>query len=102
MFMYFKKEDMAGTHYTWSTDDKKQVFNGQPSRRAFDRFNGDQVLFLINFYGSTLEEFSVQDGRALENDILNRLPTNASSEMSVINWMRRSCLTGLDSKPEPS
>jgi hypothetical protein len=47
--MYFKKEDLAGTHYTWSANDKKQVFTGRPSRKSFDRFNGDQVLFLINF-----------------------------------------------------
>jgi hypothetical protein len=95
--MYFKKEDMAGTHYTWSADVKKQVFTGQPSRRAFDRFNGDQVLFLINFYGSMLNEFSMQDGRALEHDILNHLPTNAFSEISAINWIRRFCLTGMES-----
>jgi len=98
--MYFKKEDMAGTHYTWSANDKKQVFTGQPSRKAFDRFNGDQVLFLINFYGSLLMEFSLQDGRALEQDILNQLPINAMSEVSAINWIRRVSLTGMVSNKD--
>jgi len=93
--MYFKKEDLAGTHYTWGANEKKQVFTGQPSRRAFDRFNGDQVLFLINVYVSLLTEFSLHDGRKLEQEILNHLPTNATSEISAINWMRRFCLTGL-------
>ena len=97
--MYFKKEDMAGTHYTWSANEKK-VFTGQPSRRAFDRFNGDQVLFLINFYGSMLTEFSLQDARILEQDILNHLPTNANSEISAINWIRRFFPTGMASNKD--
>ena len=91
---------MAGTHYTWSANEKKQLFTGQPSRKAFDRFNGDQVLFLINFYGSMLTEFSLEDGRILEQDILNHLPTNAISEISAINWIRRFCLTGMASKKD--
>ena len=95
--MYFKKEDMAGTHYTWSANDKKQVFTGQPSRKAFDRFNGDQVLFLINFYGSMLVEFSLQDGRVLEQAVLNQLPINAMSEVSALNWIRRSRLNAMTS-----
>ena len=95
--MYFKKEDLAGTHYTWSANDKKQVFTGRPSRKSFDRFNGDQVLFLINFYGSMLMEFSLQDGRVLEQAVLNQLPINAMSEVSALHWLRRSCLTGMPS-----
>jgi len=98
--MYFKKEDMAGAHYTWSANDRNQVFTGQPSRKSFDRFNGDQVLFLINFYGSMLMEFSVQDGRVLEQDILKQLPINAMSEISAINWLRRFSLTGMASKSD--
>jgi hypothetical protein len=98
--MYFKKEDMAGTHYTWSASDKKQVFAGQPSRKPFDRFNGDQVLFLINFYGSILKEFTLQDGRVLEQDILKQLPINAMSEISAINWIRRFCFTAMVSKSD--
>ena len=98
--MYFKKEDLAGTHYTWSANDKKQVFTGRPSRKSFDRFNGDQVLFLINFYGSMLMEFSLQDCRVLEQDILKQLPINAMSEVSAINWIRRVSLTGMASNKE--
>ena len=84
---------MAGTHYKWVLDSEDHVFSGQPSRRAFDRFNGDQVLFLINFYGSLTDNFTIEEGRRLENEIYNQLPMDAKSEVSVINWIRDHCFT---------
>jgi hypothetical protein len=86
--MLFQKQDMEGNHYTWQQDGEKQVFLGQPSRRMFDRFNGDQVLFLINFLGSLSEGFTLQQGKKIEYEIFNNLPTDKKSEMSVFNWIR--------------
>ena len=85
--MLFQKQDMNGTHYTW-TNDGKHVFIGQPSRRIFDSLNGDQVLFLINFYGSLSEKFTIQEGRKIEYEISNHLPLEVKSEISVFNWIR--------------
>lgn len=86
--MTFSKEDLASEHYTWSNNSDSVLFTGQPSRRVFDRFNGDQVLFLINFYGSMAEKFTVQEGRRIEDLIFNQLPSDAKSEMAVFNWLR--------------
>jgi hypothetical protein len=85
--MAFLKEDLTSQHYTW-TDQGQTMFTGHPSRRIFDRFNGDQVLFIINFYGSLAEKFTIQEGRLLEDLIFNQLPTDAKSEMAVFNWLR--------------
>jgi hypothetical protein len=86
--MQFKRQDMEATHYTWSETTDDTVFSGQPSRRLFDRFNGNQVLFIINFYGSQSERFTPEDGRAIEYDISNHLPFEAKSEISVFNWIQ--------------
>jgi hypothetical protein len=86
--MLFLKEDLSGTHYTWKEERSKSTFSGQPSRRLFDRFDGDQVLFMINFYGSLSDKFTVEEGRKIEELILNQLPTDARSEMSVFNWLK--------------
>ena len=79
---------MNGTHYRWEAEGKKHVFTGQPTRRAFDPFNGDQVLFLINFYASLIYNFSLQDGQELEQDILHHLPAQVKSEISVLSWIQ--------------
>ena len=83
--MLFLKEDLVGNHYDWSIG---PAFTGPPSRRTFDRLNGNQVLFIINSYGSLPERFTVQEGRRIEDLILNQLPPDAKSEVSVFNWLR--------------
>jgi hypothetical protein len=84
--MPFLKEDLIGEHYNWN---QSSAFNGAPSRRLFDRFNGNQVLFIINFYGSLSGQFTIQEGRKMEDLILNHLPMEAKSEVSVFNWLRQ-------------
>ncbi len=83
--MPFVKEDLAGDHYDWSNADS---FNGSPSRRLFDRSNGNQVLFIINSFGSLSERFSIQECRQVEELISAQMPTDIKSEMSVYNWLR--------------
>jgi len=90
--MDFQRQDLEGTHYYWDRDEN-DVFNGQPSRRAFDVFNGNQVLFVINFYGSESENFTVQDAKNVEQRILHELPPGLKSEISVYNWLKTSVLS---------
>ena len=90
--MHFQKQDMEGTHYKWMDEDEKHIFMGQPTRRLFDRFNGNQVLFLINFYSSLADRFSLEEARKIEYEIFNHLPLDHKSEISVFNWIRNGCL----------
>ena len=85
--MIFKKFDMQGTHYNWSADQGNNLFNGEPSRRLFDRFNGDQVLFLINFIASLTERFDLRTGLYIEQMIKDELPLAHKSELSVFHWI---------------
>lgn len=86
--MIYQKNDMEGRLYKWNTDPSGAIFAGRPSRRLFDRFNGDQVLFIINFYASFFEGFTLQEARELERQIANDLPIEAKSEISVFNWIK--------------
>jgi hypothetical protein len=85
--MHFQKQDLEGTDYNW-IEEEKHLFTGQPSRRSFDRFNGNQVLFLINFYGSLSDRFTIHEGKCIERWLQHDLPLEAKSEISVFNWMR--------------
>lgn len=85
--MHFQKQDLEGTHYDWM-EEGFSLYSGQPSRRKFDRFNGNQVLFLINFYGSLAERFTISEGKNIEKRIHRDLPVEATSEISVFNWIR--------------
>jgi hypothetical protein len=85
--MLFQKQNLAGTHYEWNGDSVK-LFSGQPSRRLFDRFSGEQVLFIINFYGSLSDRFTLEEGRIIEHQIAHNMPDEIKSEISVFNWLR--------------
>ena len=85
--MLLRKEDLKG-EYTWINGVDQNLFNGELTRRKFDSTNGDQVLFLINLYGSNFKDFSVEDGLKIEDVLLNHLPLEAKSEISVFNWLK--------------
>ena len=85
--MYFLKADLSGHDYHWE-DTNQTVFSGTPSRRLFDRFNGAQVLYLINYYASLNEGFNQSLGRKMEELILYKLPADIKSEFSVYNWLK--------------
>ncbi len=85
--MLFQKEHLMG-HYTWADEKSQPVFTGDPTRRLFNRFNGDQVLFIINCSASQESHFTLHDGHILEELILHHLPLQAKSEISVLQWLR--------------
>ena len=86
--MLFLKEHVIGD-YEWTGGDRSAVYAGTASRRRFDRFNGYQMLFLINLYGAFLDTFTVQEGRKLEMFLQDQLPLGILSEISVLSWLQK-------------
>jgi hypothetical protein len=85
--MAFVKEDLVFDHYTWENT-STSPFMGTPSRRLFNRFNGNQVLFLINALHTGDVPLTSAQVKQLEEMLLNQLPLEAKSEISVLNWMK--------------
>lgn len=95
--MIFLKEHLTG-QYEWAPDTSTSTYTGSPTRRLFNRFNGDQVLFIINLYGSLSPNFSIWDGQKMEELLQNLLPVEAKSEISVFNWLREALGNNLEEK----
>lgn len=87
--MQILKEDLSFTHYRWGTDQGAfmTTFSGEPSRRIFDPQNGNQVLFLINYYASVVTQFTVKEAQFIESQIVHNLPPELKSERSVYTWI---------------
>lgn len=85
--MLFSKENLLGK-YQWAMDYKSSFFTGSPTRRLFDRWNGFQVLYMINCVAALSENFSIQEGRQVEDLIINGLPLTIQSELTVFSWLR--------------
>jgi hypothetical protein len=95
--MLFLKEHLKG-HYEWANPENNSSFNGEASRRLFDRFNGPQVLFMINLYGSLFKTFTIEEGQQVEDYIANRLPFKNESEVSVLTHLKESNLIAATDK----
>jgi hypothetical protein len=84
--MLFLKEHLsAGNNYNWADE---FIFDGTPSRRLFDRQNGNQLLFIINLYASQNDKFSGDQVQRIEEMLVNKLPEDVKSEISVLNWLK--------------
>ena len=84
--MLFQKEHLsAENNYNWTGE---FVFDGTPSRRLFDRQNGNQLLFIINLYASQSNDLSEDHVKKIEDLLVNKLPREIKSEMSVFNWLK--------------
>lgn len=89
-------------HYKWANNVELSgsMYIGEPARRSFDPFNGDQVLFIINYYASIFGELTLKAGRLIEGKIAYELPIELKSERSVFNWIRDLRITEADNISE--
>ena len=85
--MTFSKQDLMG-NYTWTPDSESSPFTGVPSRRIFDRYSGNQLLFIINSLAALSDSFAIEDVMKIEAIIIDHLPMNTQSEISVFNWLK--------------
>jgi len=76
--MEFTKEHLINKNYDWSTEPKHNVISSSPDRRLFDRLNGNQILYLINFFGHSVGNITIDDGVVLKKRI------HTSDKVSVV------------------
>ena len=84
--MLFLKEHLSAYKYNWINE---AIFTGEASRRVFDRYNGNQLLFILNLYASLIDGFTVNMGHKIEDRLMNQLPIEKKSEISVLHWLNQ-------------
>jgi hypothetical protein len=83
--MHFLKEDLSPGNYEWNND---LIYNGEPSRRLYNRNDGNQLLFVINSYAAVNTSFDTKQGLQIQNLLKYQLPVDAKSEKSVLQWLK--------------
>jgi hypothetical protein len=84
--MRFLKEHLSAYNYSWINE---ATFTGEASRRIFNRYNGNQLLFILNLYASVIDGFTLSMGLKIEDRLMNQLPVDAKSEISVLHWLNQ-------------
>ena len=88
-FLSFTKKDLAEVDYVWYDKQTAITLTApiEPSRRLFDRYDGNQILHMINYFAQTIQQCSVQQANMLERLLRNELPFGIKSELSVFRWL---------------
>jgi hypothetical protein len=84
--MFFLKEHLIGKTYEWP-ENKSAVVRSTPGMQLFDRLNGDHLLYMINFFCTSIGAFSISEGQKIEN-LISKLPFEVDNEIGVFNWLR--------------
>ena len=84
--MHFLKEHLSAYNYSWINE---TTFTREASRRVFVRYKGNQILFVLNLYASLIEGFTVKMGHKIEDRLMNQLPIEKKSEISVLHWLNQ-------------
>lgn len=92
--MLFSKEHLDGFYHWPQEQGERSVYDGNASRRLFNCNNGNQVLFLINLIMDSCGSMSIELGQKIERMIINKLPLQPSSEVTVYNWLRTEIVKG--------
>lgn len=74
--MQFLKEHLPGNYCNWQTPIKHDKLTSSPNRRRFDPANGNQLLYIINFFGFSVGQLSIDDGLRIESLIAVGFPWN--------------------------
>lgn len=96
----FTKDNLT-LEYKWPETPLHSLFTGLPGKRIFDRFNGFQVLFIINALAALSEAFSKEAVPVIENTLNHHFTDDANSELSVYNLLKNEDYSNNASKPLP-
>ena len=88
--MQILREHLAPGNYEW---DNEMIYTGDPSRRLYNRNNGNQLLFVINSYAAPKTTFDLEQGLMIQYMLKNELPIEAKSEKTVIQWLNEKIIT---------
>lgn len=87
--MQFLKEHLSPGNYEW---DSQLIYNGDPTRRLYNRHNGNQLLFIINHFAESSNTFDTEKGVLIQDMLNHQLPVDAKSEISVIKWLHEKAI----------
>lgn len=87
--LVFKKEDLSEIDYSWNKNltEENKVSVVEPSRRLFDRYNGNHILYMINYFADSVQQITLKEARILEKLLREKLPMGVKSELSVFRWL---------------
>lgn len=94
--MIFSKKDLLEKEYHWNTN---LLFSAlAPSAAFFNRFNGVDILRMINLFNTLVTTLTLSEGQKIERMLVKEMPLQVNDEISVFNWLKEHYKTAADKK----
>jgi len=84
----YKKNDLVYTDYEW-TEPIITKLTGSPDRNLFKRYEGHEVLYMINYTCETKGLTSKEDAELIEKLLHESMPFDIKSQNSVYQWLEK-------------
>lgn len=88
MAVYYK-EDLLFNDYEWNESVTHIKLQGSPDRNLFMRYEGYEILYMINYACEVLGCTSKTDAGRMEMLLHEKLPLDTKSQNSVFTWLRK-------------
>lgn len=85
--MTFSKKDLLEEEYYWNTNLLLSAL--APSASFFNRFNGVDVLRMINLFNTRVTSLTISEGQTIERMLVREMPLQVNDEISVFNWLKK-------------
>lgn len=86
--MTIEKENLLTTDYVWPANNTNNLLSEGPTRKRFDRYNGNCMLHIIHLFDYCVDKLNVAQAQEIERLILEELPLESKSEVSVLQWLK--------------
>ena len=86
--MFFLKENLLADDYDWSNDYHHNQLSDEATRKRFDRFNGYDILHIIDLFDRSVEKLTIEQAQRIEQLIQTELPLEIKSEITVLQWLK--------------
>ena len=85
----YNKSDLLFNDYTWNESAEHVKLQGVPDRNMFMRYEGNEILYMINYACETMDCKSKTEAGRMEILLHEKLPLEVKSQNSVYSWLQK-------------
>jgi hypothetical protein len=88
MAVYYKS-DLLFNDYVWNESAEHVKLQGVPDRNMFMRYEGNEILYMINYACEMMECKSKAEAGRMEILLHEKLPLEVRSQNRVYSWLQK-------------
>lgn len=85
----YNRSDLLFDDYEWTEPLSHVKLQGTPDRNLFMRYEGYEILYMINYACETMNAVSKADAGRIETLLHEKLPIDIRSQNSVFQWLQK-------------